>query len=372
MVPIALLEACAAREAKGRVFLYAWLWHYAGERDTAFPSIPRLALECRMKKDDIRSGLAWLAAEGWIQRIDRPGHTTLFHVRTERPTPVRKRKAAATPPPTGGYPQRGKGQASPLPLKGDTPVGGYPQGGKGQDLPLPPQGEGTPPPVGAPNKKHLTRTNPIQEVEPPLPPVPLRSTGGSPQVEETAAAVISRTADNSPAQEISCEIVLAPVKAPAAPSKKKARVPAAQTPLPPDQPVLPAQEEEALAAWWARRCELHPRADRLRFGPLNHNAVRRATEQGVLLAYLQKAAEAGWQSLGHAGSREVIERLARDLVADTLGSTGHHGNGMLRFGEQPAGYSSPFQRKLAAMELLFTPEDGGPSDDHTAEPRPCA
>ena len=137
-VPIALLEACADR--KGTLFVYSWLWHYAGLDDQAFPSITRLALECRMKPEDVRSSLRWLVENDWISRVDRPGQTALFHVRYEQ-----------TPPLKGG----------PLPQKGDTP--------KGVPHPSPKRGRGPLPQKGDPNKRDLTRGL-QQDLEPPLPP----------------------------------------------------------------------------------------------------------------------------------------------------------------------------------------------------------
>ena len=137
-VPIALLEACADR--KGTLFVYAWLWHYAGQDDQAFPSINRLALECRMKAEDVRSSLRWLVENGWISRVDRVGQTALFHVRYEQ-----------TPPLKG----------VPLPQKGDTP--------KGVPHPSPRRGRGPLPQKGDPNKRDLTRGL-EQDLEPPLPP----------------------------------------------------------------------------------------------------------------------------------------------------------------------------------------------------------
>ena len=137
-VPIALLEACADR--KGTLFVYSWLWHYAGLDDQAFPSITRLALECRMKPEDVRSSLRWLVENGWISRVDRPGQTALFHVRYEQ-----------TPPPKG----------VPLPQKGDTP--------KGVPHPSPKRGRGPLPQKGEGNKRDLTRGI-EQDLEPPLPP----------------------------------------------------------------------------------------------------------------------------------------------------------------------------------------------------------
>ena len=80
-VPIELLEKYG--DKKGVVFVYCWLWHYASRDDQAFPSVDRLAAECRMKPDDVRACLKSLAGDGWISRVDRPGQTTLFHVRKE-------------------------------------------------------------------------------------------------------------------------------------------------------------------------------------------------------------------------------------------------------------------------------------------------
>ena len=90
MVPIELAEACA--DHKGWLFVYIWLWHYAGRDDQAFPSVKRLALECRMDYKEVRRALAWLSDGGWVQRIDRPGRTTLYHVRTEKAEPKRRRR----------------------------------------------------------------------------------------------------------------------------------------------------------------------------------------------------------------------------------------------------------------------------------------
>jgi hypothetical protein len=146
-VPIALLEQSAERSRRGALFVYCWLWHYAGRNDQAFPSIQRLAAECHMKPDDVRKALKWLTEEGWITRTDRAGSTSLFHVRYEK-TPRR------TPPPKG----------APLPRKGDPP--------KGVALPpepLPLKGHPTPPPEGGPNKNQLTREE-LREENPPLSP----------------------------------------------------------------------------------------------------------------------------------------------------------------------------------------------------------
>lgn len=394
MVPIELLELCSPRSRKGALFVYLWLWHYAGRDDQAFPSIPRLALECQMKAEDVRAALKWLTEEGWIRRIDRKGKTALFHVRTE-PETRKKRKAKSptslkntgtlsdTPPPIGVTPT-GVSPEGVSPQRGTpTPRGVSPSRGRG---PLPPKGDT--------NKKHLTREEEIQE-EPLTPPqavgdLPaetdgrgMRSAGTNPRaVGENPRALgtsprqagtnpRSQTADDGRGLEVACEPLSPPVNA-APPRSKKKGQPVSLIPLPANAPALPEEEGALLDAWWQRRCQGHKRSDRLRLSQENLRAIDLATEHGVLARYLEKARDAGWQSLGHGGARDLILALARESAPESLAMGGHHGNGMLRFGEQLTGYTSPFQRKLAAMERLFTPEDGGPSDDHTAEPRSCA
>lgn len=164
-VPIALLEACADR--KGTLFVYSWLWHYAGLDDQAFPSITRLALECRMKVDDVRSSLRWLVENGWISRVDRAGQTTLFHVRYEQ-----------TPPLKGG----------PLPQKGDPP--------KGVAHPSPKRGTPPLPQKGDPNKRDLTRGI-EQDLEPPLPPNGGNAREGQGELIEVEAVPVDAAVPNA-------------------------------------------------------------------------------------------------------------------------------------------------------------------------------
>jgi hypothetical protein len=186
-VPIALLEACAER--KGTLFVYAWLWHYAGQDDQAFPSITRLALECRMKVDDVRSSLRWLVENGWISRVDRAGQTALFHVRYEQ-----------TPPLKGG----------PLPQKGDTPKG----------VPHPSPKRGTPPlpHLGDPNKRDLTRGI-EQHLEPPLPPSGGNAREGQGELITVEALPVTAAVPNAPAGGIVSEPP-PPTMAPTKPARK--------------------------------------------------------------------------------------------------------------------------------------------------------
>lgn len=221
-VPIALLEACADR--KGTLFVYAWLWHYAGQDDQAFPSINRLALECRMKPEDVRASLRWLVENGWISRVDRQGQTSLFHVRYEQ-----------TPPPKG----------APLPQKGYPP--------KGVSHPSPKRGRGPLPQKGDPNKRDLTRGI-EQEVEPPLPP-----TGGSAredQREQIAADPLAPIASplSAPAGGIVAE---PPPPAPKPVKPRKPRFTPSADDVPPD---LAAVTDGLLAFWPTRSGQKTPEA----------------------------------------------------------------------------------------------------------------
>jgi hypothetical protein len=109
IAPVELMKQCKKR--KGTLFVYLWLWHYAGRNDLAWPSVDRQAEECGMDVDDIREARKWLVANGWITRIERPGRSTIFKVRSERPdvpTPP-----ANDPSPKRPLPQKQEGYPSP-------------------------------------------------------------------------------------------------------------------------------------------------------------------------------------------------------------------------------------------------------------------
>ncbi len=80
-IPIPLLVAAA--KSKGTIIVFLWLWHYAGRDDRAFPAVDRLAADCQMHPDGVRRSLRWLTENQWAVRIDRPGKTSLYHVRSE-------------------------------------------------------------------------------------------------------------------------------------------------------------------------------------------------------------------------------------------------------------------------------------------------
>jgi hypothetical protein len=74
--PVELMAHCVAR--KGALFVYLALQLFEA------PTIGTLATVCGMAPDGVRRSLKWLEAEGWIQRIERPGESSLFRVFFER------------------------------------------------------------------------------------------------------------------------------------------------------------------------------------------------------------------------------------------------------------------------------------------------
>ena len=75
-VPVELLNTCVKR--KGVLFVYVILQTFEA------PSISLLAVMCGMAPEDVRWSLRWLEEEGWIQRLEQPGTTSLFRVFFER------------------------------------------------------------------------------------------------------------------------------------------------------------------------------------------------------------------------------------------------------------------------------------------------
>jgi len=75
-VPIALMAACSVK--KGALFGNLALQLFEA------PTISTLATVCCMAPEDVRVALKFLEQDGWIQRIDRPGSSSLFRVFYER------------------------------------------------------------------------------------------------------------------------------------------------------------------------------------------------------------------------------------------------------------------------------------------------
>ncbi len=75
-VPVALMAACSVK--KGALFVYLALQLFEA------PTISTLATVCCMDPSGVRGALRFLEEDGWIQRIDRPGTSSLFRVFFER------------------------------------------------------------------------------------------------------------------------------------------------------------------------------------------------------------------------------------------------------------------------------------------------
>jgi hypothetical protein len=284
--PIELIESCTDRQRKGWLFVYLWLWHYAGKDDQAFPSVARLALECRMNTEDTRRALAWLTTEGWIERVDRPGRTSLFHVRTERcvRNPHRRRRSERTPTPKGG------GVPDPYARRGTpTPEGGVPEG-----VPLRLKGY---PPLGTPNKKKTYK--PLEE----LPVYVSRGVqGGVPTPPVSAVADTGQGPDepSAPATQIETQTesgTLAPPPPEPKPPAKRRRF----TPGPEHVPLdLQPLADDLLGFWAGKQGARSERAWSLLLGEVRR--IRDDRQGGLEVAgtQLQAGTQAGWQSVTHA------------------------------------------------------------------------
>lgn len=75
-VPFELMANCSNK--KGALFAYLAL------QLLREPTISTLAAVCGMAPDGVRRSLKWLEDQGWIQRIERPGESSLFRVFFER------------------------------------------------------------------------------------------------------------------------------------------------------------------------------------------------------------------------------------------------------------------------------------------------
>lgn len=73
-----LLLECGGH--KGTLFVFCWLQVY----EAMAPSIAMIAEKCGMKTEDVRTCIHWLEAYEWIQRIERPGKTSVYRVFTEK------------------------------------------------------------------------------------------------------------------------------------------------------------------------------------------------------------------------------------------------------------------------------------------------
>ncbi len=400
ILPKQLLRDC--RDRKNHLFVYAWLWDHAGTDDKAYPSIETQSVECGMKPDDVRHAHRWLEAEGWVTREDRPGFTTVFHVRSEAAFSGKTLMNTGAEPyqNTAPSPARRTPPKGVSPKRGAPPNGGSPKRG---EEPLPQPGEGTPPPNGGYKQEPINKKKTEQPLEPPVSPTALRASGDEPvevglveaqaievEVEPIVEALvepikppeppeptgpIEPTGPNSlqPVAAATIEFSAQAIAAPAAAGKTKAQKAAAATakafPLPGDAPELAPEALELLASWWQRRCRAHPRADRLQLGKRSLCAIALALEHGVLAPYLEQAAEAGWQSLGHEGHRRVIAGLVETAETSEFSLVlAHSESRMLRSAKPNFDASDLRKQKLDAMNAGIQAEVRRAYDDHFSRP----
>ncbi len=302
-IPLDLLSSCAQIGRRRLVFVYAWLWFYAGQADDGFPSVPRLALECGMKERDIRTALSTLLSEGWIIKSGKgPNGTNRYRIRmatgrkkrTAKPIAV-QRKSAHPLPPEGSPPQ-----GPPPPPGGDSP-------GRG---PLPPEGT---PPGGDPINKPLNEEQEIQEGL-----IDYSSTYIHQRVEKIDAAASTVTTAEPVATAVEIVIASAHNDVPQRHAQPAIQAPATASAL----PDCAHPYRKLLREWWLRRRSKHPAAaNELSAGDIQ--AIQHADALGVLQQFLEHAAASGCKTLA-TGYRRRCEQLRAGPAAaeafDTLRS----------------------------------------------------
>lgn len=296
-IPLELLSSCAEIGRRRLVFVYAWLWFYAGQNDNAFPSVSRLGLECGMKDRDIRTAISTLLAEGWIVKTGTgPKGTNLYRVRMEanrkkarsKSVPTERKSAAPLPP--GGRPSKG----STPPPRGESPQG----------APLPPGG--TPPQGEAINKPLNVEEEILEElITTPKTNMSQRVGNGSataPQVTTAEAVVTDRQIVVSSVDNDACQRHAEPAASDLRPPSGEQ--PAAQQTALPDcaQP-----HRQLLVEWWTRRRQKHPAAPK-ELSAADVAAIHHANALGVLQPFLEHAAASGCKSLA-TGYRRRCEQL---------------------------------------------------------------
>lgn len=308
-IPLELLSSCAEIGRRRLVFVYAWLWFYAGHGDNAFPSVPRLALECGMKERDIRSAIATLLNEGWIVQAGMgPRGTNLYRVRMEtkrkkvRPKPLAAERKTAAPLPPGGRPSRG---TPPSPL-GASPAGApLPPGG------TPPQGD----PINKPlneeqdNLEKLITTQKInmpQQVENDL---VIASTVTTATAVVTDRQIVVTSADNDAPQRHAD-----PASDPCPPADQQFAIQA--TAQKAALPECARPHRQLLVEWWTRRKQKHPGAPS-ELSAADLQAIHHAAALGVLQPFLEHAAASGCKSLA-TGYRRRCEQLRAGPAASAV------------------------------------------------------
>ena len=300
-IPLELLSSCAEIGRRRLVFVYAWLWFYAGQSDCAFPSVPRLALECGMKDRDIRAAIATLLEERWIVKAGTgPRGTNVYRVRMEtkrknlRPKATAAERKIAAPLPPRGRPSRG---TPPSPL-GASPAGApLPPGG------TPPQGD----PINKPlneeleNLEELITTQKINMPQQAENGLLIASTVTTAGAVVTDRQIVVTSVDNDAPQQ-HADPVASISGAPAA-EQSGSQATAQRAPL----PECAKPHRQLLVEWWSRRKQKHPGAP-TELSADDLQAIHHAHALGVLQPFLEHAAASGFKSLA-TGYRRRCEQL---------------------------------------------------------------
>jgi hypothetical protein len=264
MAPWPLLDQITEPGGKQRLAVYLWLHRYGnGRQEGCWASVQTLATKCGMDAKHVKTALRWLLDAGWIERISRPGQTSFYFVKADAP---QHNLGVKNPPGVKSHP----GVKNTPPTWGSkTPqVSKTPHDLKGSSLPLTSRDQeqtqeesatlqAAPPIVGA---------GPIQ---PSLLP-------GDQLVANTGSAAGKKTS---------------------------------RWPIPPEF----AEFSDLLDNWIELQVVVNPDRKLVNpWGPCQKSAgaLRLAISKGVAIPFLEDAAEKGWKSLGHAGHKEQIDRLA--------------------------------------------------------------
>lgn len=285
-IPLDLLSSCAERKRRRLVFVYAWLFFYAGRSDNAFPSIPRLALETGMKEDDVRASISTLLSEGWITRTGSgPNGTNSYRVRLEAtrrrrsPKAVGRQRKSATPPPVTGTPCNGGGtplKGPPVTGGGDPPLRG-PRNGDPINKPLNEEEEVTQEGLNDYSTTYIHQHDEKDDASAP-------SVTTAEAVATGSEVVIASAQDDAPQRHAETA------------TTTHSALPACAEPHRP-----------LLREWWARRRTKHPTAPR-DLTPAEITAILHADALGVLQPFLEHAAASGCKSLA-TGYRRRCEEL---------------------------------------------------------------
>lgn len=306
----------------------------------------RHLLQCSpMGRDHLRSTVRELEAHGYLSR--RPlfdaQHRKRGSLWEVRPLPIADQgpHAGEHENPLPGNPSAAPSTGNPSVDRTQSPQGFYPSTGNPSVTPDPLTGF---PPTGNPSteKKHIEENQQQTPLSSSLrseerPPLPARQESIAvvqdseqtppPFIPLHAASEVSRSARKTPQAPVGSTDTSAPL---GSPSKGRTAQTKAAAILPAFAEVVRPQ----LEAWWRLRKQRHGAKAGNELQSRSVNALAFANERGVLEAFADLAAESGWISLGFAGYRDVIDRLAAEQSANDCNDRpnfcmvgGHHGRG---------------------------------------------